>query len=85
MKSFILIPRPYRSLLIVTGIIFISMAFRDPFSKADTNYAEAKTVRLLDTVPAADNIKIEIDLNKIMSDVEVALSKIDFDKIKKSL
>ncbi|MDQ6763655.1 MAG: hypothetical protein M3015_13635, partial [Bacteroidota bacterium] len=85
MKSFISIAPLYRRMLIATGIIFISMAFRDPFPSPAITNSKAKIIKLLDTVPQTGNIKIEININKIMADVDLALSKIDFGQIAKSV
>ena len=85
MKSFNLIPLPWSKTLVFGAVVFCSMAFRNPYTAKHEASAFRQTKQLLtDTVPKTD-ININIDLSKILADVDVALAKIDFEKIGKEI
>ncbi len=85
MKPFKLISLPYRRLIIITGIIFISTAFRNPvYTPVYTKKAAVQLIQLPDTIPKTE-VSINIDFDKLMADVDLALSKIDFNQIGKSV
>lgn len=81
MKSFNFISRPYRNALVIAAILLCSMAFRNPFSpKPGPSKFNQQNFQVADTVPKSD-ININIDLSKILADVDIALAKIDFEKM----
>ena len=81
MKSFELSSRQCTKAAIVTGIFFGLMAFKDPDTpKKQAQIFQPKTIKFIDTVPKMD-VNINIDLGKIMANVNEALAKIDFKKI----
>ncbi|MEP6582671.1 MAG: hypothetical protein ABJA90_00330 [Ginsengibacter sp.] len=85
MKSFNLFSLPWSKSLIIITVILCSMAFKNPSAKKqDASNLPARMIGITDTVPKTD-ININIDLSKILADVDVALAKIDFDKIAKDV
>jgi hypothetical protein len=66
--------------VIITGLIFASMAFQKPLnSESQKNFIQAK-----DTIPQ-NEMNINIDVDKILAEVDKSLAKIDFDKISKQV
>ncbi len=85
MKSFNSFSRPFGRFIIVTFVLISSMAFRDPYSGSSTDQiVQTEKRQLTDTVPKND-ININIDITKILAEVDVALAKIDFEKIAKDV
>ena len=85
MKSFKLSSRQCTKAAIITGVFFGLMAFKDPKApKKEAQTFQTKTIKFIDTVPKMD-ININIDLGKIMANVDEALAKIDFEKIGKEI
>ncbi len=85
MKSFNLISLPWRRTLIIAAVIFCSMAFRNPFSPVSKSpNLQVQSILVADTVPK-DNININIDVSKILAEVDITLAKIDFEKIAKDV
>ena len=82
MKSFKLVSKPWSKTLIIASLLFCLMAFQDPSVSAPAS--PVQNVQVADTVPKSD-ININIDLSKILADVDVALAKIDFEKIGKEI
>ena len=78
MKSFNLVSLPLRKSLIIGAVIFCSMAFKNPFAAMpEPSNFQPQSIQVADTVPKSD-ININIDLSKILAEVDIALSKIDF-------
>ena len=76
MKTIILSSSPYFRALIIAGVIFSSMAFRNPFVVQNEN----QNIQLMDTIPNAE-INVNIDVNKILAEVDKAMASINFEKI----
>ena len=76
MKTIILSASPYFKVLVIAGIILCSMAFRNPFAPQN----ETKIIQVKDTVPDT-NMNINIDVSKIMAEVNKAPASIDYKKI----
>ncbi|MEO6290313.1 MAG: hypothetical protein ABIO76_10345 [Ginsengibacter sp.] len=85
MKSFNSFSRPFGRSIIIAFVFVSSMAFRDPYSgfSIDRN-VRAKKTQLADTIPKND-ININIDVTKILAEVDMALAKIDFEQIAKDV
>src|ERR1051325_5164509 len=76
MKTILLTSSPYFKVLIIGSVIFSSMAFRNPF----VAQYEPKNVQWTDTIPNSD-INLNIDVSKILIEVDKALQSINVEKI----
>ncbi len=82
MKSIKLVSKPWGKTIAIASLLFCLMAFQDPF--APSPVSPVQNLQVGDTVPKTD-INININLSKILADVDVALAKIDFEKIGKEI
>ncbi len=76
MKKTILSSAPYLKILFVATLIVSALAFRNPYEVQNEN----SIVQQLDTVPNPE-VNINIDMSKIMAEVNTALASINFEKI----
>ena len=76
MKTIIASAFPFIGTLLIAGLIFCAMSFRNPFVAENEN----KVAQLRDTVPDTQ-LNVNIDMGKILAEADKAIASIDFDKI----
>ena len=80
MKTFLFFTTTGAKVVIFTGAIILSMAFQNPGNQKD----KRAKMPVSDTIPKSEVI-INIDIEKILAEVDKSLAAIDFDKIQKQV